>query len=559
MSDRSVRGHPTRSAAGHADDDGVDLATVLTILRRQWFVILAILALFLGAAAAYAVLTPKTWRTSTRVLLDPREKQIVGIDLSKAPNSTELGWVETRLELVKAFGTLAVVVEREGLLDDPEVTGTAPAADLAATEDPRVANAVRNLSEMVVVERPKENNLIDITVTARSPEKAARLSRAVARAFVDGLAQSKVDQIQQANGLLARQVDAMRAKMLEAETKVEEYKRANGIAVTRGSLVDEETLRQSNENLNNARTKTQEAKERWEHLRQVLRSGDLQTQSQTDGVGSTVLSRLKIDAAAAQRRRTEVEQQFGPKHPRVAAAISDIERTRGLIQEELKSLVATAEIDYQIARANEDNVRRNFDRAQTRLSDTGQASVALQDLVNEAAARRELYKSFVSRMEETNLQKNTQVSDATIVSPAQVPLRPFSPRVTLALALALVAGLGCGISVALYRGRGMVAAAHAAHARPHGPPPGYAPLGPPYQVPVAAPAAVAEPVPAAAPVAPVSTPPAATPPGAPPAVAAPMLAAAAVTPAPIPAPPAAPPAAVASVTPAPISAPPVAD
>jgi len=337
---------------------------------------------------------------------------------------------------------------------------------------------------MVLVERPKENALIDVTVTSRSPEKAARLANAVAGAFVDGLAAAKVAQVEHANVLLARQVDEMRSKMLEAEARVETYKRDHGIAMTRGNLVEEETLRQSNENLVAARLKMQEARERSERLAQLLKSGDPTVLSQTDAIGSAVISRLKIEAAMAARRKTELEQTLGPRHPRVAAAAAEVERSRAQVAEEVKSLAATAELDYQVARANEDNARKAVERAQAHLSDASQATVGLQELENEANARRELYKTFVSRMEETTLQRNTQVSDARIVSPAQVPLRPFSPRSGLALGLALIAGLGTGIGLALHRGRALL---HPLH--PVGPVP--APVEAPPVVVAAAPVAAA--------------------------------------------------------------------
>jgi uncharacterized protein involved in exopolysaccharide biosynthesis len=478
MAEHGAGRHPATTSV----DDGVDLSGVLRILARQWFVVLTVLALFVGAAVAYVATTPKTWRAQTRVLLDPRDKQLVGNDLSRTAGSVELGWVETRVELVKAHPTLALVVAREKLVDDPEIMGilrpddgpAAPAEPAARdATDPLTDRAIRGLADMIVVERPKENSLIDVAVTSRDPEKAARLSRAVADAFVESLAHAKVEQIEQANRLLAAQVDEMRRKMQQAEAKVEEYKRANGIAVTRGSLVDEETLRQSNENLITARNRTQEARERFEHLRQALRNGDIDSIGQADGAGAAVISRLRLDVAAAERRKTEVEQSFGPRHPRTQAAATDLERTRSLVKDELRSLVATAEVDFQIARANEDNLRSNVERAQSRLADTSQATVALQELANEANARRDLYKSFVSRMEETNLQKSTQVSDAVVVSPAQVPQKPFSPRATLALLLAGVAGLGCGLSIALYRGRAALlgSPAAAAPSRPVAPTP----------------------------------------------------------------------------------------
>ncbi|MCE1235020.1 MAG: GumC family protein [Hyphomicrobiales bacterium] len=466
------RGAPTTSAAptpspirieAPLHPDHVDFAGVLRLLGAEWRVIVLALAVFVGAALAYGALTPKTWRTSARVLLDPRDKQLVGADVARQSQGVELGWVETRLELVKSYDTLAAVVKAENLVDDEEILG--PAARAKSSGDP-VADAVRGLAEMVLVERPKENSLIDVTVSSRSPEKAAKLANAVARAFVDGLVSAKVEQVDHANSLLARQVDEMRSKMLEAEARVETYKRDHGIAMTRGNLVEEETLRQSNENLIAARARTQEARERSERLTQVLKSGDPTVLSQSDAIGSAVISRLKIEAATATRRKVELEQSLGPRHPRVLAAAAEVERARVQVGEEVKSLAATADLDYQIARANEDNARKAVERAQAHLSDASQATVGLQELENDANAQRDLYKSFVSRMQETTLQRNTQVSDARIVSPAQIPLTPFAPRTRLALALALVAGLGFGVSVALYRGRALLhaAAAHGAAA-----------------------------------------------------------------------------------------------
>lgn len=434
-------------------DDHIDLTTVFRILLRQLPVIVLTLMVFVGLATAYATFSPKVWRSSAKILLDPREKQIVGNDVNRQPQGTEVGWVETRLELVKSFDTLAAVVKKENLVDDDEIWG---AAATARSSDDPIVGAVRNLAEKVLVERPKENNLIDVTVSSKSPEKAARLANAVAGAFVDGLASAKVEQIEHANELLSRQVDDMRAKMLEAEARVEDYKRNNGIAMTRGNLVEEETLRQSNETLVAARTRTQETRERSERLAQLLKSGDPTVLSQTDAIGSAVISRLKIEAAMAARRKTELEQTLGPRHPRVAAAAAEVERAKSQVGEEVKSLAATAALDHQVARANEENARKAVERAQARLADASQALSGMQELENEANARRELYKNFVGRMQETTLQRNTQVSDARVVSPAQIPLRPFSPRTSLALALAAVAGLGLGLSLALYRGRGML-------------------------------------------------------------------------------------------------------
>lgn len=471
----------TREGRSPTIDAGetLDLFGLLRLLRSQIWVVLLTLVVFVGAAVAYTVVTPKIWRASARVLLDPRDKQVLGQGIARQSQGFEPGWVETRVELVKSYDTLARVVKAQNLVDDGEVLS---AKAKAAAGDDAFGAAVRNLAEMVLVERPKENYLFDVTVSSRSPEKAARLADAVAAAFVDGLASAKVDQVETANTLLAKQVDEMRAKMIDAEARVEDYKREHGIAVTRGILVEEETLRQANDALIAARTRMQEARERSDRLAQTLKSGDPTLLSQTDPIGSAVISRLKIEAAMAERRKADLEQSLGPRHPRVAAAAAEVERARAQITDEVKSLAGTAALDHQVARANEENARKALQRAQASLADISRATVGLQELQNDANVQRDLYKSFVARMEETTLQRNTQVSDARVVSPAQIPLKPFSPRTTLALALALVAGLGIGLSLALLRGRARLLRAAA--------------LAPAPVTPVAAPEPVLDPEPA---------------------------------------------------------------
>jgi len=449
----------TAAAMGPLDGPVVDLAVVGTLLRRRWGLIAAILALFLAAAGVYVGLAPKTWRATTRVLLDSRDRQPVGAEVGKPPAAREAGWTELRAELVKSQDNLSAVVAREHLADDPEFLG-AGTADLGP--EARAARAVRTLADLVVVERPKDNNLVDVSVIARSRETAARLSRSVADAFVAGLARAEVDQIEQASALLSRQVESMRQKMAAAEARVEDYKRNNGITGNRNNPADEETLRRLDENLAAAHKKAQETRERWEKLKQILKSGDLQS---LDGVGSPALSRLGIESAMAAKRRAEIERDYGPLHPRARAAAAEMDRDRSLALDQVKSLTASAEADHQTARAAEDEIRKSRDRARARLADTGPAPVALQELENEARTRRELYKSFAARLEETNLRKSTGASDATIVSPALVPLRPHAPNLAIVFGLAALAGLGAGVSAALLRGRRDLAEIHAARAR----------------------------------------------------------------------------------------------
>ncbi|HUG61514.1 MAG TPA: GNVR domain-containing protein, partial [Methylomirabilota bacterium] len=109
--------------------------------------------------------------------------------------------------------------------------------------------------------------------------------------------------------------------------------------------------------------------------------------------------------------------------------------------------------DYETAAAREASTKAAVDAATASVNDASDAAVIMRELENAANAQAEMYRAFVNRLEETSRQQTTQISDARVIAPADVPNRPFAPRRNLVLALAGLAGLGTGLSAALYRGR----------------------------------------------------------------------------------------------------------
>ncbi|MSU90637.1 hypothetical protein GE300_13610 [Rhodobacteraceae bacterium 2CG4] len=70
--------------------------------------------------------------------------------------------------------------------------------------------------------------------------------------------------------------------------------------------------------------------------------------------------------------------------------------------------------------------------------------VTVRQLERDAEAKRLLYESYLTRLQETSLQPGAHEPDARVLSPAVVPLFPASPKPMLILALALILGAGAG-------------------------------------------------------------------------------------------------------------------
>jgi len=425
------------NAVPHSHPGEVDIGMLVAILVRQWLMIAAVTALVVGAGFVYVTFTPKVWQSTARVLLDPRDKQIAGPGLSQPLQGVDTVWVDTQANVVTSAAILSAVIDKLGLATDDEFGGSRD-------------DVLRSLVGNTVVKRADQTYVLDISVRSRSADKAARIAEALAEEFVANQIEVKQAAARDASQLINRQLDELRSKARTAQEKLETYKRDNGIVTANGKSVDEDTLRQLNDAYVAARVRTQDARARRDKI-VAARAGN--SESSLGGLDSSVLSRLKIERALAARSVGELSQELGPSHPRMVAARGDLARADAQIADELKSMAATAENEFQVAVAAEASARKALDDASATVTDTGERAIELRELTNEATLRADMYKAYVTRTEEISLQANTQVSDSRVIAPANVPLSPFSPRKTIILALAGIAGLGLALSLAIYRGR----------------------------------------------------------------------------------------------------------
>jgi uncharacterized protein involved in exopolysaccharide biosynthesis len=416
----------------------VDIGLLLSILFRQWRLILVITLLFVGSGFVYATFAPRVWQSTARVLLDPRDKQVVaGPGLSQPLQGVDAVWIDTQANVVTSASILSTVIDTLGLESDPEFGGSRD-------------TTLRALVKAIKVERADQTYVLDISVRSGSADRSARIAQELAEAFVANQVEVKQAAVREASNLINRQLDDLRAKARAAQEKLEAYRRNHGILTANGRSVDEDTLRQLNDAYVAARLRTQDAKARRDKIAAARAGG---SDAALTGIDSTVLSRLKIERALAARTVGELGQDLGPNHPRMVAARADLVRAESQIEGELKTLSASADAEYQVAAAAEAAARKALDDAGAVVTDTGERTIELRELENEASLRADMYKTYVARTEEITLQANTQVSDARVIAPANVPLSPYAPRQTLILALAGIAGLGLALTIAVYRGR----------------------------------------------------------------------------------------------------------
>jgi uncharacterized protein involved in exopolysaccharide biosynthesis len=141
------------------------------------------------------------------------------------------------------------VRQDEHLRDDPEFNepGLFGRIKDLIFHKPRTGPAEIQLAEalarMVTVKRADKSYVIDLEVRASSTDKAERLAKAIAKAFMDANNEMRDSISDQETKWLDQKIDELRRRLEAAEARVQQFRAQNAIVVTDGLTPPEILLR----------------------------------------------------------------------------------------------------------------------------------------------------------------------------------------------------------------------------------------------------------------------------------------------------------------------------
>jgi exopolysaccharide transport family protein len=455
--------HPEEASNGslrHA----VDLRELVRILRRRWQAVLAVpLALVVLAGAFIAVTTPLYTATST-VFIDPHRASVADTTNNQPPPSnlgTDDATIESQVLLIQSVAILERVVDSLGLTHDPEFVPTpglldpikalfasSPPAGGASPADIERQNSVGLLAKRLKVVRQGSTFLVDINVSSREPQKAARIANAIADAYFMEQVHSKYEATKIAADWLDKQIADLKSRVFASDKAVEDFRAANNLTIAQGVTVNDQQITDLNNKLVDARVKTAEARARFDHVQQIAKKGG-DTGAVDEALSSDVITRLRTQYAEVAKNYADLSSRYGPRHPTVANVQAQLRDTQRLINEEIKRILESTRHAYEVAQSREEALQKSLDQLQGNSTDAGPAQVRLHELQREAEANRTIYESFLARYKETNARESLEMPDSRIVTRADTPVHPSFPKTTLILGLALLLGSGLGCVIAL--------------------------------------------------------------------------------------------------------------
>jgi succinoglycan biosynthesis transport protein ExoP len=308
--------------------------------------------------------------------------------------------------------------------------------------------AVELLRKHLKVEPINNSTTIDISFTAQDPDLAAKVTNAIANAYIANRHAARREDAERAARYLKTRSVELRQELAVAEQAVEDFRATNVLRDGRDIEHVRIEMEKANAQFAAAKIARIVAVSKLEAVEARVRELGIVAALEPGETGLITLDDRLREMAAQSRAKMAALADYGQAHPELQRA----RKEAGLLQSEvvlqantrlssLKSNVTIADQQMRLLESALQNSRSDFDRLSAALT-------TLKSLERQAAVSRTVYEAFLSRVKVTE-QVGYNEAQSWIISPATAPIDPSSPKVLIVVGGTLILAIGAALSLAL--------------------------------------------------------------------------------------------------------------
>jgi chain length determinant protein EpsF len=406
------------------------------LLARRW-VALGTLLGTVAVTVVVSLLLPPTYKAETAVVVDVKSPDpIAGMVL---PALAMPGYMATQVDIINSDRVARKVVRTLGMDKNPKVI-----EDWREATDGK-GNIEAWLSELLQkkldVKPSRESNVIAIGFKAGEPAFAAAVANAFAQAYIDTNIELKADPARQYAGWFDSRSKELRGNLEAAQKRLVDYQQKHGI------LAGDERIDTETQRLNELQAQLVLAQSQSAEVAGKRSSAG--GASLPDVMQSSIVQALKADVARMDGRVQDLASKLGANHPQLQAAQSELAALKRKLSEEISRVSESVNTAGRISKSKEADIRANIESAKKRILELKQNRGEIHTLEQEVENAQKAYDAVSLRVNQSSLESQTQQTNVSVLSPAEEPLKPASPKLLLNTLLAVFLGTLLGVGAAL--------------------------------------------------------------------------------------------------------------
>jgi succinoglycan biosynthesis transport protein ExoP len=409
--------------------------------KRDWIILPSVLAAVLSIAAVNFI-TPR-YKSEARILIDGRENVFLRPNADRAEERAALDAeaVTSQVQLVLSRDLAREIIKNNKLAErpefDPVLQGISPLKSLLAlsgigrdpfsmTPEERVLDAYFDRLTAYAVDKSR---VIVVEFQSWDPDLAARVANSIADGYLVLQQNARQQQAKSASQWLAGEIDNLRNKVAEAESRVEDFRSRSSLFVgTNNTTLSNQQMGELNTQLNNARALKSDAETKARLIREMLQSGKPIEASEV--LNSELMRRLSEQRVTLRAQLAEQSSTLLDNHPRIKELKAQLADLDHQIRDEAGKISRSLDNDARIAGGRVESLIASLDQLKKQASSSNGQDVQLRALEREAKAQRDLLETYLAKYREATTREtiDTAPTEGRIISRAIVSNMPAYPK-----------------------------------------------------------------------------------------------------------------------------------
>jgi polysaccharide biosynthesis transport protein len=415
----------------------MNLQQYLLILKARYKVILFTLLGVVATTLTISFLWPPQYTASASVVVDVKSPDpIVGMAM---PAMAMPGYMATQVDIVASDRVAIKVVKLLKLDQNPQVQ-----ADWRETTEGkgRIEPWLAGLLEKKLDVKPsRESNVITINYKATDPNFAAAIANAFAQAYIDTTIELKVDPAKQYSVWFDNQSKELRERLTKAQGRLSDYQQKTGLVVT------DDRLDSESQKLNELQAQITLAEGQSADASSKQRSGGTDTLPEV--MQSSLIQQLRADIARLESKLQEMAGNLGKNHPQYQRSEAELAELKQQLTDETQRITGSIGTNNRISKGKVTDLKVAVEAQKTRLIDLRKQRNEAMVLLQEVETAQKAYDAVTQRYTQSKLESQATQTNVAVLTPAEPPLEPSSPKILLNTLLAVFLGTMLGVGAAL--------------------------------------------------------------------------------------------------------------
>jgi capsular exopolysaccharide synthesis family protein len=462
--------------ATQMDDDFIDLGRLFrAVMRYKWGILGLAFAITLATGLIVSSMEP-VYKASASIVLESQEANVVNVEEVYSLGAGNYNYTQTQFEILKSRSLAERVVRKLQLYKHPtflpeekdeeehwydfDLKSLLPASKkeppVQLSQEEKDEQAIQAITGAVAgglkVSPVQYSYIVYLSYESTDRHLAAQIVNAIAEEFISSNLENRLSGTLQATDWLSERLGDLKLNLRESELALQDFREREGLVSVEGvtGLGGNELkiLSQRLEDAHKARIEAQNIKE---DVQGMTGASTEELMTVPAVLQHQLIRELKKEQSTAERKVAELGKRYGPKHPKMISAQSDLTTANEELTSEVRKVVSGISREYDIALRNEQQLQATWEASKTEVQDFNRKEFQLLELQRDVKTNRELHDIFFTRIKNVSETGGFEKPHARILDRAMVPAAPFKPNKKLSVTLAFILGmmLGCGIAILL--------------------------------------------------------------------------------------------------------------